>query len=107
MTNLISIVGCISKVRILKKHTIVTLNNQQATIDIEIPNDLLDTTPRLTPQNYLQVTGNLTTYLHHRCYSQRMLVKATSIRVQPPLPFNPTLHLAELLTTALYDKQKV
>ncbi len=106
MTNLISIVGCISKVRLLKKHTIVTLTNQQATIDVEIPNDLLDTGQRLTRQSYLQVTGSLITYLHHRCYSQRMIIKATSIRVQPPLPFNPTLHLAELLTTALYDKQK-
>ncbi len=103
-TNLISIVGRITEVCPHKQHTLVTLSNQQATIEIEIPVDILGTDRHLTPQSYIQVTGNLTTYLHHGCRSHRMMVKATSIWYPPPTPFDLTLHLAELLTTALYEQ---
>ncbi len=105
-TSLISIIGRITKVHSLNRHTLVTLSNQASTIEVEIPDDILGADHSLTLQTYIQVTGALTTYLHDGCRSHRMMVKATSIWYPLPIPFDPTLHLAELLTTALYDKQK-
>ena len=103
MANLISIVGYITKIRPAARHVRVTIKNMDSTTEVEIPHAALQD-EQLTLDTYIQVVGTLATYRHHRCRNHHMVVKATSIRCPPPVPFDPTLHFAELLATLLYER---